>query len=286
MKDWHRNWQDREHAVEFDGWSGMDPDNLVRMFEGFNDVRLLVEQLAGRTPGTLLEVGCATGEFSRYLQRRFPTWRYVGADISEVALHRAREKYPAVNFVQVQPGSSPTEAWRAAGLARAPEVVFAKDVIQHQPTPFDMLSALVEAAGQFMVARFRTRDKGASIVDPELSCQFIYADRVPYMVLNVDEVVARVRQVAPKAEVVIWRHHMVLGGKYGRFVPKELYLKETGTAESAIGVLLQTDHPGRITIEDRPNEQPNYTVGYALRHAARQAVQGFRACRQRETVSA
>ena len=36
-----------------------------------------------------LDVGCATGEFIRYLRSQFPKWQYSGMDISDVMIERA-----------------------------------------------------------------------------------------------------------------------------------------------------------------------------------------------------
>jgi hypothetical protein len=91
---------------------------------------------------------------------------------------------------------------------------------------------------------------------------------MPYIIINVDELVAAIRTDAPQAEIRIIRHRSVLGGQLHRFVPKDCYLAETGTAESAVGVFLKTDRPGTVIIEDRNDMNPKYTLGHMLRRGA------------------
>lgn len=272
---WYADWQHQSHASHFDGRHGLDAKNLVRNYESLNDVRLLNERVDRTRPLTLLEVGCATGEFSRYLRRRFPFVNYYGVDISEPAIGRAREKYPEARFFVARPGARLAEALRELAVPPAPEVVYAKDVLHHQTGPFEFLGDLVGVASETVVLRCRTRDVGQTELDPEKSCQYHYGGWMPYIVINLSELVGHVADSAPGAEIVVLRHRMVLGGQYGRFLPKECYLRETGTAETALGVFKKTVNPGRVTIEDRPDGSPRYTVGYQLRRGLRRLVGGL-----------
>jgi hypothetical protein len=99
---------------------------------------------------------------------------------------------------------------------------------------------------------------------------------MPYIVINLDELISRIRTIRPASEVVVYRHHIVLGGQVNRFLPKDCYRLETGTAETAVGVFLRTTQPGRVTIEDRPDERPRYTVVYRVRHAIGQMLRSQR----------
>lgn len=69
-------WQDNTHAREFDEVS-MYPDFLMRKrFESFNEVRLLRAHQPKIQGGELFEIGCATGEFGRYVARYLSSFRY------------------------------------------------------------------------------------------------------------------------------------------------------------------------------------------------------------------
>ncbi len=293
MSDWYRDWQNLEHATRFDGRSLLDPRNLLRNYEAFNDVRLLRERLDATRAMNVLEVGCATGEFSRYLGLRFPQASYYGLDISQPAIERARTKYPSAHFCLIEPSLPVSDGWRRAGLPLRPELIYSKDVVQHQTKPFDFLEQLVREAAETTIVRLRTRDVGPSELDPERSCQYHYGGWMPYLVLNIEELVAHLRRFAPTAEIVVYRHHMVLGGWHGRYVPKELFLESTGTAETAVGIFKRTTRPDHVTIEDRPDHDPAYTWDYTARRALRRALStlwgagtlGRRRTRPAETVA-
>ena len=47
---------------------------------------------------SLLDVGCATGEFIYYLHSRFPRLSYVGTDVSEKMVKQAAERIPFATF--------------------------------------------------------------------------------------------------------------------------------------------------------------------------------------------
>ncbi|MDP3702761.1 MAG: class I SAM-dependent methyltransferase [Candidatus Omnitrophota bacterium] len=276
MDRWYRNWQHPAHAVQFDGRAHLDLRNLIRNYEAFNDVRLLNERVERSRAFELLEVGCATGEFIRYLRAKFPLVHYIGLDVSEPAIARAKAKYPEVPFFVVQADSNLTETLRDLGVTRQPDTVYSKDVVQHQVRPFEFLSSLIEVASEAVILRCRTRDVGTTVLDPERSCQFYEGDWLPYIVLNLQELVEWVRAKVPEGEIVLYRHHMVLGGQHGRFLPKELYRKETGTAETAVGIFKQTERPGTVMIYDQPEQNSTGTWDYRMRSAVRKAMKVLR----------
>jgi ubiquinone/menaquinone biosynthesis C-methylase UbiE len=47
---------------------------------------------------SIIDVGCATGEFTHLLQCRYPQARTLGVDFVDAAVHRARTRFPAVRF--------------------------------------------------------------------------------------------------------------------------------------------------------------------------------------------
>ncbi len=274
--DWYADWQHQTHAVHFDGRARLNNANLIRNFEAFNDVRLLNTRIDRGRPVHLVEVGCATGEFYRYLRLRYPAMQYTGLDISEPVIARAQRKYPVGRFYWCDPEVLLRDALRQQGIVEAPQVVYAKDVVHHQVRPLEFLDELLGSATEAVIVRLRTRDVGATEWDPDRSCQYHYEGWMPYIVINLDELISRIRTVRPASEVVVYRHRMVLGGQVNRFLPKDCYRLETGTAETAVGVFLRTTQPGRVTIEDRPDERPRYTVVYRVHHAIGQMLRSQR----------
>lgn len=49
-------------------------------------------------PRRILDVGCGQGRYTGLLRSYFPKMEYVGIDFSEVAVAKAREKYPSLTF--------------------------------------------------------------------------------------------------------------------------------------------------------------------------------------------
>ena len=83
--------------------------------------------------------------------------------------------------------------------------------------------------------RIRTREVGETVRDPALSCQLNYGVWAPYIVVNSQELLKELAQFIPQPSLVrLVKHHMVLGGQHARYLPKECYFPETGTAESAL----------------------------------------------------
>src|SRR5438477_2821761 len=169
----YTSWNQEGHAVHFDGLRFIPTPLLARRWEGFNEVRML-GALLRREPGlTVLEIGCATGEMYRYVSRRHRQATYIGADISEPAVARAREKFGAhARFIVTDPSLAALD-----GLV--PDIVFCRDVLQHQTEPWAFLERLYRLAGRYLIMRIRTRDRGATEYDPERSCQYHAGSWVP-----------------------------------------------------------------------------------------------------------
>ena len=266
---WYADWQHTHHAALFDARHALSRVNLARNYEVFNDLRLLSQQLDRARSTTLLEVGCATGEFYRYLRFRQPQVHYTGVDISRGAIDRAKAKYPKANVMAVDPNVALAGALLSSGLDARHDILCSKDVIHHQIDPLGLLSQFLRLASDGVVIRTRTRDVGATVLDPELSCQYHYDGWMPYIVLNLHELLDHIRKQVPTSDITVHRHHMVLGGREGRFLPKDCYLPATGTAETAVSVSFSTANPGRMVIEDRVEAEPVYTTGYRAKSILR-----------------
>jgi len=272
MTRWYADWQNPEHVERFDARSHLDARNLIRNYEAFNDVRLLKEWLDPSRSVDLLEVGCATGEFARYVRLRFPRLRYVGLDISTPAVARAKSKYPQTAFFVVDAARPLAESLNSLGVPESPAVIYSKDVVPHQVEPLAFLSGLIRQASEAVIVRCRTRDVGETERDPERSCQYHYGGWMPYIVLNLQELIGHLLAEASGSEVIVYRHHMILGGFNNRFLPKELYLEETGTAETAVGLFKRTARPGQVTIRDRSDEAFTGTWDYRIKRLTQRVI--------------
>ena len=225
-------WQQSEHAEFFDARARYSVQELRRMYDNFNEFRLFLENKKDIQGSTFVEIACATGELYRYLRRYHPKFDYYGFDISQPAIARARQKYPDGQFDVCRPDLSDVIA---ANLD--PAVVWARDVVHHQPDPFEYLSRLLLISNEVTIVRVRTRDKGVTVRAPELSCQWHSNHWVPYIVLNLDEAIETICQTVPIKKMIVVRSYVQLGGWHGRFLPKECYYPETGTAETSLYIV-------------------------------------------------
>ncbi len=229
-------WQQADHADLFDARARYGLRRLRRTYENFNEFRLFLEHKREIKGRDFVEIGCATGELYRYLRRYHSEFRYRGFDISEPAIERARQKYPDGRFELCKPDLSNIIA---ANLH--PAVIWARDVVHHQPDPFEYLSCLLSISNEVTILRIRTRDKGMTVLDPEQSCQWHYNHWVPYIVLNIDETVDAVCKAIPVSRIRVVKRYVQLGGWHNRYLPKECYYPDTGTAETAVYIARAQD---------------------------------------------
>jgi SAM-dependent methyltransferase len=255
-RNMHGAWHEKQHARDFDGWNLLNRFGLKKTFESFSEIKLLLELkhlLKGRE---LLEVGCATGELCRYLKQNHPSFKYAGLDISRPAIDRAKEKYPSERFYFVDENKSVSE--QVEGLNLKPSVLFARDVVLHQPNPFEFMADILSIAGELAILRLRTRDKGETVLDTEASCQFVYDKWVPFMILNIDEVIDMIRKRFSFEALYIVKCYVQMGGHNARYLPKDCYYRETGTAETAICLVKsdkKVDNP-KISIREAADSRP------------------------------
>jgi SAM-dependent methyltransferase len=266
---WHSSWLSSDHIRRYTPRRGLDDRNFIRLYETLNDVRILKERLSPAREYRFLEVGCATGDFYRYLALRFPWVRYHGVDLSPQAIEQANLSYPGGAFAVADCATEIAGVVRRAwGVAQA-DVVYASDVIHHQPQPLALLDLFIQSAQVAAIIRCRTKDRGETEWNPIFSRQSCYGRWVPYIVINLNELTGHIRRVAPEAELVVYRSRKLLASRYGRELPPDCSTKEAGTAETAVGIFFDSGSPGRVTLKDRPDNRPNTTWDHKLRSVKR-----------------
>ena len=253
----YQAWYKPIHAEFFDVWSNLSLRALRKTYESFNEVYLFKKYQPLIKEPEFLEIGCATGELYRYMKAYFPRMEYYGFDISEPAIFRAKEKYRNGNFFICNEDLS-----NIHNHCKSPAVLFARDVVLHQPEPFDFLTKLISIPNEAIILRVRTRDQGKSILDPKISCQWHHQEWVPYMILNIDEVINTIKKSVAFSSLHILKNYQQLGGWNSRFLPKDCYYPETGTAETAIFIKLTSEKVSNpiIEIESRLDSKSNLTV--------------------------
>ncbi len=226
-------WNKPIHADFFDGGANLPLRMLKKSYERTNEIYLFKNNQAPIQGKSFVEVGCATGELYRYLNAYYPRFKYYGFDISKAAINRAKKKYPRGNFFICNKDLSDIYDY-----CQTPAVLFARDVVLHQLEPFNFLMKLISSPKEAVILRIRTRDRGESVLDPELSCQWHYQEWVPYMILNIDEVIDKIRKEVAFTSILVLKNYQQLGGWNNRFLPKDCYYSETGTAETSIFIKL------------------------------------------------
>jgi len=241
------------HAETFDNGYNYNIRGLKKVYESFNEVKLFLEFKPSLNDKAFLEVGCATGELYRYLEHYHKDIVYFGLDISREAITRAKEKYPLANFFVVDGNKKTSE--QVENLKINPSILFARDVIPHQANPFEFLSDLISVSQDLAIFRVRTRDRGKTVLDPEVSCQWYCGKWAPYMVLNIDEVVDVIKASVKFETLYITKHYMQLGGYNSRYLPKECYYPETKTAETSIVIKKSKEDvkEPKIIIREQPD---------------------------------
>lgn len=96
-----REWLDQQYSrTGSDPW-GLDwrPSQAARYHHMLDALRAALSRL-GASPRSALDIGCATGTFTAMLAGALPTGptRVVGIDATELAVERARARYPFIDF--------------------------------------------------------------------------------------------------------------------------------------------------------------------------------------------
>ena len=223
-------WDDQTHAEHFDFLSTEPNWILKKHYESFGEGKLLKKWKPNNGRGVLFEIGCATGELYRYIHNYHRDLDYKGFDISQPAIERAKQKYPDGDFHKLISGLD--EIVESFGQ---PEAVWCRDVVLHQKDPYLFLDKLIDLAKEALFVRLRTRDVGDTEFNTNISRQLHWDKHwVPYIVLNVNELIDKIEAHKDIKSLVIHRTYDVLGGHNYRLLPEDLYFTSTGTAETAL----------------------------------------------------
>lgn len=241
----YAGWDTQNHAKTFDLWNQKSGPEFDFYYGAFSENQYLIDAVKEHSDSSLCDVGCATGTTLRHLRRRVGTsgYNYTGIDLSGAAITRAKSLYPGGDFRKVLPGPI------REGLGQGYDVVFSRDTVLHQTDPYGFLGQLLELADKTLIVRLRTRDQGDSVIDHTLSCQMHYnAHWMPYIVLNIDELLAWFAASGRVTQITMNRSYEVLGGMNYRYLPKELYQTEAGGAETSLRISLGTPSDGSTPI--------------------------------------
>jgi SAM-dependent methyltransferase len=123
-----REWFDvRYGASEADPWGlGWRPSQMYRygrMIEALGTAACLSNQ----SQGLVVDLGCATGDFTSLLGDAFSgdmRCRVVGVDLSDIAVSRARRRFPSLTFQTGSIGDAAAQFENSADLVTCLEVLY------------------------------------------------------------------------------------------------------------------------------------------------------------------
>ena len=227
-------WNTESHLRKFDHWNRKINLEFDFVYGCFSEQTYLLESVKLLENPEIFDIGCATGTTYRFLYNKIrgSGYSYTGLDLSKSTIERARSLYPGVNFLT----SNGERLYEQLSLKA--DIVYSRDTILHQDSPYDFLDQLIEITERFLIIRLRTRDHGETEFDVSKSCQAYDNYWLPYIVLNIDELISYIKSKNNVIKVTINKSYDVLGGQHSRFLPKDLYFEKTGTAETSIMIEL------------------------------------------------
>jgi len=226
-------WQKEEHSKQF-GKAIKKKNTLLFLdkFKRYLPARCLnyVVNMPSKENISVLDVGCAGGDFYAYLSCMAPSrkWEYEGVDISEPAIEIAKKHYGENRFNLINRDDNL--------LGKNADIVLSIDVLIHHLEPFAHLERIFNCARKFLLISLRTRESGNTVLDPELSCQRNYGEWAPFFVFNIEELYKKILDLTQTPlKITCFKEYVILGGESRRFLPKELYSED---AKAAITTLL------------------------------------------------
>ncbi len=175
----------------------------------------LVAEVAARSPGRALDVGCGEGADAIWLAQR--GWAVVAADISGVALERG-----ARHARDADPVASARIEWRQVDLLASPPGPGSFDLVSAQfmqlpPEPrtrlFTVLAAAVRAGGTLLVVGHHPSDLATGVARPPMPEVFYSPEEIAALLdgswaVDVSEARPRPASTPDGAEVTV--HDSVL----------------------------------------------------------------------------
>lgn len=228
----YRGWDSEEHLDEFNIWNTYSNYEFKYKWGSFLENKILNQVLKSKNDIKVIEVGCAAGTTVRWLKLNgtFNNKNYTGIDLSGPTLKKAKKMYPGAIFKKV-------DLNYLNNLTFKYDYVFSRDTLMHQEKPLDFLNSLLSVSEKGLILRTRTKDNGKTEFDFKKSCQMHYDKYwMPYIVMNINEILDFLSSFKFVKKVIINRSYEILGGHNYRFLPKDLFLKNAGGAETTIHI--------------------------------------------------
>lgn len=225
-------WQNKEHSQQFG--KAVRKKNIIDFLGKYNRyiparcLNYLIHS-AEAEEISILDVGCAGGDVYAYLSciGESVRWKYRGVDISEPAIRLAQKQYGQDLFYLV--------AADKRLVQDRSDIVVSIDVLIHHLNPYEHLADLINCSQKYLLLGLRTRESGATVLDPEFSCQRNYGEWVPFLVFNLDEFYAKIFALCDgPVKITCFKDYQILAGQSRRFLPKDLYSRKSKSAVTTL----------------------------------------------------
>ncbi len=198
-------------------------------FGSYFSSKKTIDVLKNNKDFDILEIGIGVGNFYRLLKINKILNSYTGADISQNYVTLANKIHKCDKFLL-------TDYQHRENLKDFYNVVYSRNVLQHQVNPYNFLNNLIKKTKNVLIVELRSRDEGATENDVKKSYQKVDDVLVPYIVLNYDELKNFLikNDKCKNSRITINRDYQILGGKNSRHLPRELSEENTKTANTSI----------------------------------------------------
>jgi SAM-dependent methyltransferase len=224
----HQSWDDPRHLGAFSDYVHDLPlFQRYRNSQIYGNIRKCLE-LVLPCSSTVVEIGVGGGRsyaFLREISKRLENidYQYTGYDISRQCVEFCKARY-AENFI-----CSETEVFKY----QVADLVFFFDVMVHCRSPLDFLTQASTASRRYLCFQTPTRDKGPTEYNVEKSCRLENGSWVPWIVFNTTELAEELK-ARGFCKVLLLKEYKSFAGNAPRFLPKEFFEMDIGSASSAV----------------------------------------------------
>ncbi|WKZ36500.1 MAG: class I SAM-dependent methyltransferase [Anaerolineales bacterium] len=233
----------KQILTEQKGWSAPDSLEFYRSHRNTKDDLYESEKFflpaVLQEVNSVLDVGCAAGGFSRIMKSFNPKLRYVGVDITPELIETARQDYPDSEFYVNDGVNFPFSAGSF-------DLVHCTGVLHVNSHYQEMLKAMWEQTNRYLLCDFRLTHTASVLGEIEIRFgENTQATRLPYYIMNVDELMVVVKTLLPAPALIRAKGYMHAVSPTAKIALDQVimafFLFEKGSSPTTI---IELDLPG------------------------------------------
>ena len=220
-------WNSADHLENFSEWSrDLEIYRNLRNRQIYGNLGRCISEVIDHS-AVINELGVGGGrsfQYFRWLTQNasHETYDYLGYDIAPACVDFCKEKF-----------GNRFELIEEDGRYRPCDLFYFFDVLVHAPEPLRLIEKVGLSAKKYLCFQTPTRDCGQTEFDVEKSCRLENGVWVPWIVFNVDELIGHLRDQGFERFLVLKTYKQFAGGG-NRYLPREFFDPETGSARTAI----------------------------------------------------